>query len=38
LAQALGDREALINAGRKVIRFHLGTDVNRGLMRLIDEK
>lgn len=37
LAQALGDREALLNAGRKVIRFHLGKDVNEGLLRLIEE-
>jgi hypothetical protein len=37
LAQALGDREALINAGRKVIRFHLGTNANEGLHRLIEE-
>lgn len=27
MAQALGDRKALLNAGRKVIRFHLGKDV-----------
>ncbi len=26
-AQALGDRQALLNAGRRVIRFHLGKDV-----------
>jgi hypothetical protein len=26
-AQALGDRQALLNVGRKVIRFHLGRDV-----------
>jgi len=26
-AQALGDRQALINAGRSVIRFHLGMDI-----------
>ena len=37
LAQALGDREALRDAGRKVIRFHLGKDVNAGLLRLIEE-
>ena len=37
LAQALGDREALRDAGRKVIRFHLGKDVNEGLLRLIEE-
>ncbi len=27
LAQALGDRQALLNNGRKVIRFHLGKEV-----------
>ena len=37
LAQAMGDCEALLNAGRKVIRFHLGKDVNEGLHRLIEE-
>jgi len=26
-AQALGDRQALLDAGRRVIRFHLGSDV-----------
>ena len=30
-AQASGDREALINAGRSVIRFHLGADIIGGL-------
>jgi len=30
-AQALGDRRALLKAGRRVIRFHLGADVARGL-------
>jgi len=34
LAQALGDQQALRDAGRKVIRFHLGNDVNGGLSRL----
>ena len=33
-AQALGDQQALLNAGRRVIRFHLGTDVVGGLSRL----
>ncbi len=33
-AQAAGDRQALLNAGRRVIRFHLGTDVRGGLHRL----
>jgi glucose-6-phosphate isomerase len=30
-AQALGDRQALINANRRVLRFHLGIDVLGGL-------
>ncbi len=30
-AQALGDRQALLNAGRLVIRFHLGDDIAGGL-------
>jgi transaldolase/glucose-6-phosphate isomerase len=30
-AQALGDRQALLDAGRRVIRFHLGADVAAGL-------
>lgn len=33
-AQALGDRRALAKAGRRVLRFHLGTDVVKGLRRL----
>jgi len=33
-AQAMGDRKALENAGRPVIRFHLGHDVPGGLKRL----
>ena len=35
-AQALGDRKALLDAGRRVIRFHLGKDVAGGLRRLAD--
>lgn len=35
LAQAIGDGQALRNAKRRVIRFHLGTDVTSGLSRLI---
>ncbi len=31
LAQALGDRQALIEAGRRVIRFHLGQDIINGM-------
>jgi len=34
LAQALGDREALHNAGRQVLRFHMLRDVISGLNRL----
>jgi glucose-6-phosphate isomerase len=30
-AQALGDRRALANAGRRVLRFHLGKDAVKGL-------
>jgi glucose-6-phosphate isomerase len=33
-AQALGDRQALLDAGRRVIRFHLDEDVDGGLGRL----
>ncbi len=35
-AQALGDRQALLDAGRKVIRFHLGKDVVGSLRRLTE--
>jgi transaldolase/glucose-6-phosphate isomerase len=35
-AQALGDRQALLDARRRVIRFHLGTDVVGGLKRLME--
>lgn len=35
LAQALGDAQALEEADRRVIRFHLGTDVNQGLKALL---
>jgi transaldolase/glucose-6-phosphate isomerase len=34
LAQALGDRQALLDAGRRVIRFHLGKDVVGELQKL----
>ncbi|MBW2631015.1 MAG: glucose-6-phosphate isomerase [Deltaproteobacteria bacterium] len=30
-AQAMGDRKALLDAGRRVIRFHLGSDVPGGI-------
>jgi len=33
-AQALGDQKALLDAGRHVIRFHLGTDVIGNLTRM----
>jgi transaldolase/glucose-6-phosphate isomerase len=33
-AQVAGDRQALLKAGRRVIRFHLGADVSGGLKRL----
>ncbi|MBW1669336.1 MAG: glucose-6-phosphate isomerase [Deltaproteobacteria bacterium] len=36
MAQALGDRQALIDRGRKVIRFHLETDTVAGLKKLIE--
>jgi glucose-6-phosphate isomerase len=35
-AQALGDRQALLDAGRDVIRFHLGKDVPGALRQLIE--
>lgn len=35
-AQALGDRQALVDGGRRVITFHLGADVADGLEYLID--
>ncbi len=34
MAQALGDRNALEEAGRRVMRFHLGGDVSGGIERL----
>lgn len=35
-AQALGDRQALLDAGRRVIRFHLNGDVAAGVNRLAE--
>ncbi len=35
-AQALGDRQALQEEGRKVIRFHLAGDVQSGIQKLTD--
>ena len=34
-AQALGDRQALLDKGRRVIRFHLGADVAGGVRKLV---
>ncbi len=34
LAQALGDRQALLDAQRRVIRFHLGTHVTENIQKL----
>jgi transaldolase/glucose-6-phosphate isomerase len=36
MAQAMGDRQALLDNGRQVIRFHLGTDVVGGLQYLAE--
>jgi len=36
MAQALGDKQALLAAGRRVIRFHLGDDVPGGLEQLTE--
>jgi transaldolase/glucose-6-phosphate isomerase len=36
-AQAMGDRQALLHRGRKVIRFHLGKDIVGGLKRLAED-
>jgi transaldolase/glucose-6-phosphate isomerase len=36
MAQALGDKQALLDARRRVIRFHLGTDVSSGLKLLAE--
>jgi len=33
-AQAIGDRQALLDRGRKVIRLHLGDDVVKALTQL----
>lgn len=37
LAQALGDRQALLDKGRRVIRFHLGQDAQAELERLLEQ-
>ena len=36
MAQVLGDKQALEDGGRRVIRFHLGSDVAGGLKRLTE--
>ena len=36
MAQALGDKQALEDGGRRVVRFHLGFDVVSGLRRLAE--
>jgi hypothetical protein len=36
LAQALGDRQALLEAGRRAIRFHLGKDAGAELKQLAE--
>ena len=36
MAQALGDGQALAVAGRRVIRFHLVSDIGGGLDRLAE--
>jgi transaldolase/glucose-6-phosphate isomerase len=37
LAQALGDRQALLDKGRRVIRFHFGHDALSGIKRLSEQ-
>jgi glucose-6-phosphate isomerase/transaldolase/glucose-6-phosphate isomerase len=36
-AQAMGDRQALLDAGRRVIRFHLKNDIAEGIRMLIEK-
>jgi len=36
MAAALGDKQALVEAGRRVLRFHLGTEVLEGLRQLAE--
>jgi hypothetical protein len=36
MAQVLGDKQALLGGGRRVIRFHLGDDVVGGLKLLAE--
>jgi transaldolase / glucose-6-phosphate isomerase len=37
LSQALGDRQALLDKGRRVIRFHLGKDEQSGIKRILEQ-
>ena len=37
LAQALGDRQALLDNGRRVIRYHLGQDALSGLKSVVEQ-
>ena len=37
LAQALGDRQALLENGRRVIRIHLGQNARSGLKSLVEQ-
>jgi hypothetical protein len=37
LAQALGDRQALLDNGRHVIRYHLGRDALSGLKSIVEQ-
>ena len=36
LAQALGDRQALLDANRTVIRFHISTNISKGIDKLVE--
>ena len=36
-AQAMGDRQALLDAGRRVIRFHMKNDIVEGIKMLIEK-
>ncbi|MBD3168541.1 MAG: glucose-6-phosphate isomerase [candidate division Zixibacteria bacterium] len=36
IAQAMGDRQALLDNKRKIIRFHIGADIIAGLEKIVD--
>jgi transaldolase/glucose-6-phosphate isomerase len=36
MAQAIGDKRALLNGGRRVIRFHLDRDVCKEILQIVD--